>query len=132
MRERLLRNEVQMATITPAISSLPTFGNTSVHVYSWTPMTFSGTDVGAPIEMPGSADRTVQVTGTPGTGGSVRIEGSMDGVTYAVLSDPQGNALDITTLKIETIMELVRYIRPRITAGDGSTSLTVQILMRRS
>lgn len=121
-----------MANITPAITNLSTFGNTGVHIYSWTPMTFSGSDVGLPIEMPGSADRSVQVTGTLGTGGSVRIEGSMDGVTYAVLTDPQGNALDINSLKIETIMEVVRYIRPRVTAGDGTTSLTVQILMRRS
>lgn len=120
-----------MATITPTISSPTTHGNMKTHVYSWTPITFSGTDVGAAIEMPGSADRTVQVTGTFGAGGSVRVEGSLDGVTYAILTDPQGNALDITTAKIETIMELVRYIRPRITAGDGTTSLTVQILMRR-
>lgn len=121
-----------MATITPTIENLSTFGNTGVHIYTWTPMTFSGTDAGLPIEMPGSADRTVQVTGTLGTGGSVRIEGSMDGVTYAVLTDPQGNALDVNALKVETIMEVVRYIRPRITAGDGTTSLTVRILMRRS
>lgn len=121
-----------MATITASIENLSTYGNTGVHIYTWTPMTFSGSDVGTPIEMPGSADRSVQVTGTLGTGGSLRVEGSMDGVTYHVLTDPQGNALDITTLKIETIMEVVRYIRPRITAGDGTTSLTCRILMRRS
>jgi hypothetical protein len=121
-----------MANITPTITNLQTFGNTGVHIYSWTPITFTGSDVGLPIEMPGSADRTVQVTGTLGAAGSVRIEGSMDGVTYHVLTDPQGNALDVNALKIETIMEVVRYIRPRITAGDGTTSLTVQILMRRS
>lgn len=121
-----------MATITPTIENLKTFGDTGVHVYRWTPMTHTGSDVGAPIEMPGSADRTVQVTGTLGTGGTVRIEGSLDGSTYHVLSDPQGNALDINSLKIETIMEIVRYIRPRVTNGDGTTSLTVQILMRRS
>jgi hypothetical protein len=121
-----------MATITPTHSNPTTFGNDKVHVYSWTPMTFAGSDVGSPIEMPGSADRTVQVTGTLGTGGSVRIEGSLDGSTYHVLTDPQGNALDINALKVETIMEIVRYIRPRVTAGDGTTSLSVHILMRRS
>lgn len=120
-----------MATITPTITNLPTYGNTGVHVYAYTPMTHTGSDVGSPIEMPGSADRSVQVSGTFGTGGSVRIEGSMDGVTYATLTDPQGNALDVTTAKIETIMEICRYIRPRVTAGDGATSLTVQILIRR-
>ena len=120
-----------MATITPTISALSTFGNTSVNMYSYTPMTFSGTDVGVAQEMPGSADRSVQVSGTFGTGGNLRIEGSNDGITYAVLTDPQGNALDFTTAKIETVMEIVRFIRPRITAGDGTTSLTCTMLMRR-
>ena len=121
-----------MATITPSVDNLKTWGDTGVYIYTWTPMTFSGSDVGAPIEMPGAADRSVQITGTLGTGGSIRIEGSMDGVTYHTLNDPQGSALDINSLKIETIMEVVRYIRPRITAGDGTTSLTCRILMRRS
>jgi hypothetical protein len=94
-------------------------------------MTFSGTDVGLPIEMPGSADRSVQISGTLGAGGSLRIEGSNDGTNYATLTDPQGNALDLTSLKIETVMEITRYIRPRVTAGDGTTSLTCTILVRR-
>jgi hypothetical protein len=120
-----------MATITPTIVNLQSYGNTGVHTYSFTPMTHTGSDAGAPIEMPGSADRSVQVFGTFGTGGNLRIEGSMDGNTWATLTDPQGNALDFTTAKIETIMEITRYIRPRITAGDGSTSLTCIILIRR-
>jgi hypothetical protein len=119
-----------MATITAAITRIATHGDRA-HVISWTPMTFSGTDVGTALEMPGSSDRSVQVTGTFGTGGSVRIEGSNDGTNYAVLTDPQGNALDITTAKIEAVMELTRYIRPRITAGDGTTSLTVSMLVKK-
>ena len=121
-----------MATIPYTTVSLKQIPNEKVHIFTWPTMTFTGTDVGTPVELPGSADRSVQVTGTPGTGGNVRIEGSMDGVTYAVLTDPQGNDLNIGSAKIETIMEVVRYIRPRITAGDGATSLTVQMLMRRS
>lgn len=119
-----------MATITGIYTRIVTHGDRG-HVIQWTPMTNSGSDVGTPVEMPGSADRSVQVTGTFGTGGSVRIEGSNDGTNYAVLTDPQGNALDITTAKIETIMELTRYIRPRVTAGDGTTSLTVTMLVKK-
>ncbi len=120
-----------MATVNSTVVNLQTYGDRGVHVYTWTPITFSGTDVGSALEMPGSADRTVQVVGTFGAGGSVRIEGSNDGTNYAVLTDPQGNALDITTAKIESIMELTRYIRPRITAGDGTTSLSVLILIKK-
>lgn len=87
-------------------------------------------DDGRPLELANFADRSVQVTGTFGAGGSVRIEGSIDGVNYAPLTDPQGNALDIMAAKIEAISEVVRYIRPRVTAGDGTTSLTVTMLLK--
>jgi hypothetical protein len=87
---------------------------------------------GSAIELANFADRSVQVTGTFGTGGNVRIEGSLDGVNYAPLTDPQGNNLDINTAKIEAITELVRYIRPRVTDGDGTTELTVTMLLKGS
>lgn len=97
-------------------------------VATW-PAMQSGDD-GQPIELANFADRSVQVVGDFGVGGNVRIEGSLDGTNYATLTDPQGNALDITTAKIEAITELVRWIRPRVTAGDGSTNLTVIMLLK--
>ena len=106
------------------------------HTASWTGLTFTSTDSGAPLEMPGSGDRSVQVFGTLGAGGSVRIEGSNKpsptvDADYHVLTDPQGNALDITSLKVEQIMELTRWVRPRVNGGDGTTSLEVYLLVRR-
>jgi hypothetical protein len=121
-----------MATIQPTVAQVQTFGSRGAHVITWAPMTQSGSDVGAPIEMPGWADRSVQVTGTLGTGGNVRIEGSNDGTNYATLNDPQGNALDVNSLKVEQILEITRYIRPRVTAGDGTTSLAVSLLIVRN
>lgn len=70
-------------------------------------------DVGEAIELANFADRSVQVVGAFGTGGNVRIEGSLNGADYAPLTDPQGNNLDISNAKIEAITELVRWIRPR-------------------
>lgn len=119
-----------MATRAKSITHLQTFGD-NVDIVTWTGLTDDTSDDGEPYECPGNADRSVQVTGTLGTGGTVRIEGSNDGTNYAPLTDPQGNALDIDTLKIETVTELTRYIRPRVTAGDGSTSLAVTLLARR-
>lgn len=87
-------------------------------------------DEGSAIELANFADRSVQVTGDFGAGGNVRIEGSLDGVHYAPLTDPQGNNLDFNTAKIEAVTELVRYIRPRVTAGDASTNLTVTMLLK--
>ena len=87
-------------------------------------------DDGKPIELANFADRSVQVTGEFGVGGLVRIEGSINGTDYAPLTDPQGNNLDINTAKIEAVAELVRWIRPRVTAGDGSTAITVTMLLK--
>lgn len=87
-------------------------------------------DDGERLELANFADRSVQVFGTFGAGGSVRIEGSNDGTNWATLTDPQGNALDITSAKIEAITEVVRWIRPRVTAGDGTTAITVVMLLR--
>jgi hypothetical protein len=78
------------------------------------------------------ADRCFQVTGTFGTGGSLTIEGSNDGTNFSALADPQGNALTFTSTKIEQALELPRYVRPRVTAGDGTTNLVCTLVMRRT
>lgn len=88
-------------------------------------------DDGAPAEWVDFADRCFQVTGTFGSGGSCTIQGSNDGATWASLSDPQGNALTFGSTKIEQALELPRYVRPAVTAGDGTTSLTITLCMRR-
>lgn len=87
-------------------------------------------DDGQPIELANFADRSVQVVGIFGSGGKVRIEGSINGTDYAPLTDPQGNDLDISAAKIEAISEAVRWIRPRVVAGDGTTSLSVSMLLK--
>lgn len=113
-----------MATRSLQTVPLPNVKTQSV---KWTGL--ANGDDGAPVRMENWPDKSVQVVGTFGTGGSVNIEGSIDGTNYAVLTDPQGNALTFTATKIEAISELVGYIRPRVTAGDGTTSLAVHIIM---
>lgn len=92
------------------------------------------TDDGAPVELAAFADKSVQITGTLGVGGSIQLEGSMNGTDWGLLTDPQGNNIVKTALtnSIETITELVRYVRPRVTAGDGTTNFTVHLLARRA
>lgn len=124
-----------MATIQHTVEQIKDFKD-DCHVITWTPMTQTGLDVGTPLKMPGSADRSVQLLGTLGTGGVVTMEGSnvpepSVNADYATLTDPQGNALTLDTLKIEQISEATLWIRPRVTAGNGSTSLTVRMLVRR-
>lgn len=100
-----------------------------VAIVEWTGLL--NTDDGQPIELVQFSDRSIQVTGTFGAGGNLRIQGSLDGVNWAVLTDPQGNDLNITTAKIEAVAEMTTWIRPLVTAGDVSTNLTVRLVARR-
>ena len=101
-------------------------------VAQWTPLTFTGLDQGQAYEGFGNADRSIQIEGTFGVGGSCTIEGSNDGTNFEPLTDPFNNALTLTAKGIKGVEPIVRYIRPRITAGDGTTSLTVTLLGRRN
>lgn len=115
-----------MAVINPTVTK-PN-GDNSIIVVQWEEM--ANGDTGAPVKFPQHADRTIQVTGTFGAGGNLRWQGSNDESNYATLTDPQGNALDITTAKIEAVTELTLAARPNVTAGDGTTSLTVTLMAR--
>ena len=100
----------------------------------WTPLTNSGSDVGVPYDDFGNTDRSLQLNGTLGVAGACTIEGSNDGVNYFTLKDQGGNAMVLTALGLYGFQSglLPRYVRPRITAGDGTTSLTVILLARRA
>lgn len=90
-------------------------------------------EVGVPLSYTEAADRTIQVTGTFG-GATVVLEGSLepDPINYATLTDPQGNGLSFSAAKIEAVSEVVNHIRPRVIGGDGTTSLTCTLLLRRT
>lgn len=98
-----------------------------VHKTTWTGLL--NADQGAAQSNHNFNDKTVQISGTLGVGGTVSIEGSNDGSTWHILNDSrgEGNALTFTTLDTRTILENPLFIRPNVTAGDGSTALTVVI-----
>lgn len=99
-------------------------------------------DSGAPIACPGWGDNTVAFQGTFGAGGTAILEGTLDdealvantpgSVIWFPLTDPQGNAISKTTAGIETIMENCTFIRPRVTAGDGTTAIIATVFSRRN
>lgn len=98
--------------------------NIGCALVSWT---LANGETGDAVELGNYRDRSVQVGGTFGVGGTVVIEGSNDGANYVVLTDPQGNAISKTAAAIEQITETTRYIRARVSAGDGTTAITVNI-----
>lgn len=101
-------------------------------------VTWSGllnTDVGDDVNLSMFPDKSVQVKGTFGAGGTVVIEGSNDGgTTRATLNDSRGEttgALSFTGADVRTVLENTQLIRPNVTGGDGTTNLTVIIVCRR-
>lgn len=115
-----------MATV--PITNLPS--NISVvRLERWIGMLAGDTGQATPFAQ--YADRSVHVTGVFGAGGACIIEGSNDdGANWATLTDPQGNPLSFTAAAFEQIDEIAGLLRPRMSGGDGSTSVNVNLCMR--
>lgn len=114
-----------MATQNP----LATYPGKGVVNVTWSSL--ANGDDGRAEDLTRFPDKTVQVKGTFGAGGTIILEGSNDGgTTYHTLNDSrgEGNALSFTAADMRIILENASLIRPRVTAGDGTTSLTVIIL----
>ena len=88
-------------------------------------------DVGDIFQFPDWADRCIQVAGTFGAGGTVLIEGSNNGVDWATLNDTNGVALSLTAAGLRQMSEAPLLIRPRVSAGDGTTSIAATVICRR-
>jgi hypothetical protein len=112
-----------MATVNLSRTLPATFGVGII----WTPL--ANGDDGQAWDTQDFPDISFQVVGTFGSGGTLLIEGSNEvtPTNWATLNDPQANALSFTSAKIEQLLELPRWVRPRVSAGDGTTSLTVNV-----
>ncbi len=88
-------------------------------------------DDGQAASIPGASDKAVHVFGTFG-GTSVAMEGSNE-VTpsnWAALHDANGDAIAISALGAEVIVENMRHIRPNLTGGNGTTDISVIVLAK--
>lgn len=119
-----------MATRAFVIDQVTEFG-ADCWIVTWTGL-LNGDD-GDPIKMPECADGSVQFFGTFGVGGTIQWEGTNQRTTanFIILTDPQGTTITKTAAAIETCEESCFQRRPRVTAGDGTTSLTCVALLRR-
>lgn len=98
-------------------------------IYTWS---LANGDDGAPCGYDGSGSRTAQVFGTFGAGGTLVWEGSLDGgTTWATLNDLGGTALSHTSAALKGVREDPPLVRPRVTAGDGTTALTAILAIRK-
>lgn len=82
-------------------------------------------DDGTFLDAPTYPDKTVTVEGTPGVGFSIQIE---DG-NANILNDPQDAALSGNLVNdTKVILENPEKLRPNVTAGDGTTNVTVTLI----
>lgn len=90
-------------------------------------------DDGQPLQFAGHADKTLQVFGSFSGGATLVFEGSNDprvetdsgNAVWFTLNDMQTLPLSKTSAGGDLIVENPRYMRPKVTGGDGSTSITV-------
>ena len=103
-------------------------GDDTLALVQWTGLL--NTDTGAPVTFPKYPDRSVQIAGTFGTGGTVVIEGSNDGTNFATLNAASGGALTTSTAVIRQVLEQTVQMRPNVTAGDATTNITVSMVVK--
>lgn len=73
---------------------------------------------------------TFQVSGVFGAGGTVVLQGSLDGTNWVTLLDSAGAAISLTAAGFLTVRDIALYYRPNVTAGDGTTDLDCTLLVR--
>lgn len=89
-------------------------------------------DTGDLFDMTGFVPLSMQVEGTFGAGGSMALEGSNDGVNQRGLHSSGLTAIAVTAAGIVPVSDTTRYVSPHATAGDGTTSLTVSLYLRKA
>ncbi len=131
-----------MATIAPKIKHSSDF---SLMTIFWE--TLTNADDGAPVMVPEFADKTIQCLGTPGAGAALSIEGSNGSLSgtapdivevapsadasYTIMTDVHGNAMTYAAAAMDAATENPKWVRPHVTAGDGSTDWDVCMVVRR-
>jgi hypothetical protein len=107
----------------------PINGDEAAMQVTWSAM--KAGDTARPLAYSQWADRSVQAEGTFGAA-TVTLQGSNSGNTYVALSDPLGNTLSLTSAGIKQVMEVTGYVKPVLTGGDGTTSITITAVVRRT
>lgn len=107
-------------------------GDGQIVTASWSGLLQSSSDVGSALHLGNIEGATCQLGGTLGTGGAVTMQGSNDGTNWGTLQDPAGNAIVMDAIgEMFVIANRPLYIRPNVTAGNGSTNLSVIVVGMR-
>lgn len=117
-----------MTDVTPTKTRIVNNGHFEGYKVEWADIAYNASNIsGVKYSNVNHSDRSIHVTGTFG-GGTVKLYGSNDGTNWVALSNPQGDELSFTSAGLEAVLELTQYVRPTVTAGDGTTNLTVTMV----
>lgn len=118
-----------MAIVSPTV--VDTSGDGSTYLISWNLTTADHT--GASIDASTYADRTAFFESVAWGASTAAVEGAnvLTGA-YLGLADVQGTAISKTANAVESIVELTRYIRPRLTTTGTAAAVTVSMMVRRA
>ena len=105
-----------MATISP-VSAM----SGDIQTVTWTGLSTTGDTAEAygPVNRGKGATRAaVTISGTFG-GATGVLQGSIDGVVYATLTDLAGNAVSATAAKLQEFTSACLYFKPAVSGGTG-------------
>jgi hypothetical protein len=118
-----------MATRTAVIQS---DRNDQKYVATWSGLLQSSSDVGSAVGVPLCDILTFQLSGTLGTGGVITLQGTNDGSNWGTLHTPSGADATLDAIgEFCTVVETPISVRPNVTAGNGSTNLTVIMVAQK-
>lgn len=112
-----------MATISPvsAVSG-------DVVTYTWTGITTTSdtpTAIGPINTGKGAIRAAVTFGGTFNGGTTAVLQGSVDGSTYATLTDLAGNAVSATAAKLQEFSSSCLYFKPAVSGGSADNANVV-------
>lgn len=117
-----------MATID--VAKVADSDNEHTVTYLWEELDQTDLD-GEEVETLDYVDRSVQVVGTFDSA-TCAIQGSNDGTNWSSLTDPAGNAIELTAAGLVQVIENCRYIRPLVSSAGASTDLDVYLHVRKT
>lgn len=105
-----------MATISPVTAM-----SGEIQTVTWTGISTTGDTVEAygPMNKGKGAIRAAVTFGATFGGATAVLQGSIDGVTYATLTDLVGNPISATAAKVQEFTSSALYIKPSVSGGTG-------------
>jgi len=101
----------------------------------WAWSVTDGDPTGDGVQVPGGSDKTIQITGNFGSGGTIVVEGSNvlapTASDWSLLHKPDGSTITMTGQDIAFIAENPVWVRVRQTAGTGVSVSALMTSLRR-